>query len=400
MKILMLCNNYPLQKGHSWLTDSLAEELAKSHSVEVVFLDWNGQCKEYAFIEKNSVKIHVLPTDSSLFKGRIGKVLKWLFASFMHSFFIKKHLLQPEYDLVVNFSPAMVMHPIFTAVKNRVKSSYLILWDFFPIYHSQLGLIPSLGGGFLKGIETRACNDYQRIGLMSPRNLEFFLSNYAIQSETAAEVLYLWGPNEIQVRDKSIYKAARVIEGLTDQLVCVFGGQLIKGRGIDKLIELAVYSKENQINALFYIFGDGPERDVILKDLEVNGVSDIVVYKGFRPREEYMEFLKVADLGFVFNSGHVSVPTFPSKAIDYFRAAVPVLAYVEDATDFGEILEDKIKAGWSASPKSHSKLFLEFERAYKLPREELLDVGSAGQNWYVENLQVSEVARHLTGGQL
>ena len=186
MKILLLCNNYPLQKGHSWLTDSLAEELAKQHHVEVLFLDWHGQHKKYFFVERNSVKVHVLPMSFSGLKGKTGKVLKWLLASYMHFFSVRKYLTQEKYDLVVNFSPAMVMHPIFKSVKKRVDASYLILWDFFPIYHSQLGLIPSLGGGILKEIETRACNDYQRIGLMSPKNLEFFVDNYDLKPGTQA----------------------------------------------------------------------------------------------------------------------------------------------------------------------------------------------------------------------
>lgn len=396
----MLCSNYSLQSGHSWLTDSLAEDLAIDHSVEVIFLDWSGRHKEYSLVERNGVKVHVFSTAITTFKGRVGQLLKWLFAARLNAPKVKKCLSHAEYDLVINFSPAMVMHPIFSALKKRVKSSYLILWDFFPIYHMQLGLLPKWGAPVLKLIETRACNDYNRVGLMSPKNLEFLKENYNICPAVVTEVLYLWGPNDVQVRSKSSYVEARQSEGLSDQLVCVFGGQLIKGRGVDKLIELAVHSKKNGLNAIFYIFGDGPEREAILEELKANQVSDIVRYKGFRPREEYMNFLQGADLGFVFNSGHVSVPTFPSKAVDYFRAAVPVLAYVEDATDFGSILEKEIKAGWSASPKFNSKLVESFEVAYGLSRDELFNIGHSGQNWYLEHLRVRSVSHHLTGSRM
>ncbi|WP_156465484.1 glycosyltransferase family 4 protein [Pseudomonas sp. Leaf48] len=396
MKILMLCSSYSLQSGHSWLTDSLAEELALNHSVEVVFLDWSGQHKHYSFVEKNGVKIHVLSAMVGNLNGRVGQVLKWFLAARLNISNVKKYLSQSQYDLVINYSPAMVMHPIFKALKRRVKSSYLILWDFFPIYHLQLGLLPNWGAPLLKFIETKACSGYDRIGLMSPKNLEFFKRNYKVRSGVQSEVLYLWGPNDIQVRNKQVYLEVRASEGIQGQLVCVFGGQLIKGRGIDKLIELAIHSKKNGIDSVFYIFGDGPERDAILNDIKANDVLDIVRYKGFRPREEYMRFLKGADLGFVFNSGHVSVPTFPSKAVDFFRAAVPVLAYVEDATDFGSILEEEIRGGWSASPKSHSKLVESFEAAYKLSTDELFQVGCSGQKWYLENLQVRKASHHLT----
>ncbi len=395
----MLCNNYSLEYGHSWLTDSLAEELAGNNYMEVIFLDWAGRHKQYTLIRKNSVIIHVLPTDFYFFRGRLGKAIKWLFASRIYYFSIRKYLLKNNYDLIINFSPAMVMHPIYKSLIKKVKKSYLVLWDFFPIYHAQLGLVPPILTSILKNIETRACNGYQRIGLMSPKNLDYFRKHYVVGPHTSPEVLYLWGPNSVQHRDKKGYEAARKLEGIRDQLVCVFGGQLIKGRGIDKLIELAIYSKHKDIDAVFYIFGDGPERNSILDDMKTSGVSDIVIYKGFKPREEYLNFLKGADLGLVFNSGHVSVPTFPSKAIDYLRAAVPILAYVEDVTDFGEILEGKIKGGWSASPKSHSKLYSAFEHAYHLPTDQLFKIGSTGQDWYIEHLKVQEAARRLVGGQ-
>ncbi|MCY1437833.1 hypothetical protein D9M71_540080 [compost metagenome] len=119
------------------------------------------------------------------------------------------------------------------------------------------------------------------------------------------------------------------------------------------------------------------------------------MYKGFKPRDEYIEFLQGADVGLVFNSGDVTVPTFPSKAIDFFRAAVPVLAYVEDATDFGSILENVIKAGWSASPSNHSDLAENFKAVAQMSRNALFSAGQSGQDWYLQNMTVSKIADQI-----
>jgi len=131
------------------------------------------------------------------------------------------------------------------------------------------------------------------------------------------------------------------------------GGQLIKWGGVDKLIE-------------------------------------------FRPRKEYMRLLKDAGLEVVFTSGRVSLPAFPSKAVGYFRAAAPVVAYVEDATDFGSILDEEIRGGWSALPKYLSKLVESFDVIYKLLRDELFNVGCSGRKWCLEHLQVRKTSYHLT----
>ncbi|AIN57256.1 glycosyltransferase [Pseudomonas soli] len=395
MRVLVLCTTYSLSRGHSWLVDSLAEHLALKHEVVVVFLDWSGKIEAPCEVERAGVRVHVFPVQSKYYKGKLGIMLKWFFAARAIKAPVRKILSEQQFDLVLNFSPALIMDPLRKMLSARIARSYLVLWDFFPIYHYQLGLVPGLLAAPLRAIENSAYNNYDTIGVMSPRNLEFLKENYRLTSKTVAEVLYLWGPDAVFQRTAERYLQVRAQHDIGESLVCVFGGQLIRGRGIARVIELALFAKQNAIDAKFYIFGDGPERQRILDDLVSHGVEDSVLYMGFRPRDEYIEFLMGADVGLVFNSGDVEVPTFPSKAIDFFRAAVPVLAYVEDATDFGAILEGEIGAGWSASPSNQALLVEHFKAAAQAPRETLFSVGRAGQEWYVKHMTVSTISEQV-----
>ncbi|RJG09228.1 glycosyltransferase [Pseudomonas cavernicola] len=395
MNLLILCTKYSLEEGCSWLTDSLAEELVETHKVVVVCLDWSGQYKNDFHIVKNGVEVYVFSTQRKFFRGRFGKILKWFFSAASIAPSVRRIFKDFNFDLVVSFSPALIMKPLLKAYKKQGCLTYLILWDFFPIYDSEFGLIPKPLKPVLKFVENGAYNDYDRIGVMSPENLSFLKGNFKLRSETAAEVLSIWGPNNVMVRSSQKYMDARKSNDFCDDLICVFGGQLVRGRGIDKVIELAIYAKRQKISAKFYIFGDGPEREKILSDIIAYDVSDVVVYKGFKPRDEYIRFLVGADLGLVFNSGAAVVPTFPSKSIDYLRAAVPILAYVEDATDFGNILEGNIRAGWSASPSNNSKLFENFSAVAQMTREDLFLVGAQGQAWYLENMTVRKISSQL-----
>lgn len=396
MNLLLLCTAYSLEHNHSWLSDSLAEQLALRHKVTVVLLDWSGKHKNNFRVQKNGVDVLVFSTDRKIFLGAAGKIFKWLFASRLISSVVKKALAGESFDLIVNITPALVMHPIYSKLKTKFSRGYLVLWDFFPIYHFELGLIPKCLFLPLKYLENAAYHGYDRLGLMSAANVKFLKSNYDLRSSTTVEVLNLWGPNEVLARDEDTQYAARLANNINDELVCVFGGQLIRGRGIGKIIELAIYAKKQGLNAKFFIFGDGPEREKILADIIKFDVAELIVYKGFKPREEYLDFLRCADLGLVFNSGDVSVPTFPSKAVDYLRSAVPILSFVEDATDFGEILQNEIRAGWSASPKNESRLFAKFSEAAKMEKHELLAIGTIGQNWYLDNMTVSKVAEQIS----
>jgi len=377
------------------LVDSLSEHLALKHEVVVIYLDWSGKTETPCEVQRGGVSVHVFPARSKYYEGKAGKLLKWFFAARAIKAPVKKILSGQQFDLVLNFSPALIMDPLRKMLDASIAKSYLVLWDFFPIYHHQLGLVPSILASPLHALENRVYNNYDTVGVMSPKNLEFLKSNYRLHSAVAAEVLYLWGPDEVSHRTPERYRQVRVQHGIDQSLVCVFGGQLIRGRGIGKVIELALFAKQSGIDARFYIFGDGPERQRILEDLARHGVDDIVLYMGFKPRDEYLEFLLGADLGLVFNSGDVKVPTFPSKAIDFFRSAVPVLAYVEDATDFGAILEREIGAGWSASPSNQHLLVEHFKAVAQAPREALFSAGHAGQEWYTERMTVSKISDQI-----
>ncbi|WP_397451916.1 glycosyltransferase family 4 protein [Pseudomonas sp. NA-150] len=396
MNILILCQKYSLDVKQSWLTDGLARELSKDHKVSVVFLDWTGQVETDFYKNIAGVDIHVYATKNKLASGRLGKILKWFIFPKIIVSKVLKDLAGIKLDLVINFSPALIMNPILNAYKKRGVQSYLVLWDFFPLYDSEFNLIPKPIKAVLKRIENYAYNRCDYIGAMSPKNVEFLKQNYSLLPENRLGVLSVWGPNDVLYRSAESYRAARTAQGFTDELVCVFGGQLVRGRGVNKVIELAQFAKAQEIPAVFYIFGDGPERENILLEVKHLGIQDMIVYMGMKPRDEYLQFVSSADIGLVFNSGAAEVPTFPSKSIDYLRAGVPILAYVEDASDFGVFLETRMRAGWSASPRNEQQLFQRFREVALMKADELLARGANGQQYYLQHMTVEIAAKQIS----
>lgn len=395
MKVLLVCTKYSLQEGSSWLTDSLAEQLAKEHEVVVICLDWAATQKHDLCFMRNGVKVNVLATDKFYFKGTLGKLVKWFFSARLKFDSVDKSIRNERFDLVVNFTPALILDFLSKKLKKRSGILYLIVWDFLPFYDFEFGIIPKFLRGVFKLLENRAFNSCDQIGVMSQENSNFIQKNYWLKKTIHPKILRVWGPENVLPRNHSSYLETRKLNNFSNELVCVFGGQLVRGRGIGKLIELAKFSKTAKIPARFFIFGDGPHRDLILNNISENDLSDIIIYKGWRPRDEYLAFLEGADLGLVFNSGAAIVPTFPSKAVDYLRAAVPILAFVEEATDFGHTLENTIKSGWSSSPLKAQKLLDDFSMIAHMDRNTLLRIGERGQIWYSSNLAVDKVAAKL-----
>lgn len=383
-KILILTTHYALGEKHSWLVDILAEELAKKCSVNVAFMDWKGEINNSLY-EKNGVKIYADNLAVLQGGGKFRKSLKWLFSGdFFYSKY-KKSLFMENYDCVIAFAPVVVYRRIIKKIKNKSDRFYLILWDFFPDYHSQLGLINKRLNFLYDFLEQNAYRLFDRVGLMSEANIEYYKNNKKNVQNQAMEVFPLWGP---PVKKDSIKKNKNLSRKF------VFGGQLIKGRGLDVLIDVAHHASRNGMAADFFIFGDGPERENFENKVFQLKLKNIF-FKGFVPREEYFDFLCSADVGLVFNSGTVKVPTYPSKAIDFYRAGLPILAYVEEATDFGNILEKEIGAGFYANSKNRENIFVQFDKIMGMNENELNAMGVKGREYFDAVMRVDHAARRI-----
>ncbi|RRQ19887.1 glycosyltransferase [Guyparkeria sp. SCN-R1] len=182
------------------------------------------------------------------------------------------------------------------------------------------------------------------------------------------------------------------------ELHIVFGGQLEPGRGVDVLVRLAKRLKEERQSVYMHVFGDGRLRDLVVKEAG-NEHGSRLIYHGKVSRDEYLEFIRDLDVGLVITVPGVSVPTFPSKVIDYFVAGKPVLAFVEGASDFGYIVENVARAGFSADVSRIEDMYAAILRIKgKTAGAEcssLTLMGQNGRNYFLQNMEVGIVVEKL-----
>lgn len=349
-RILLVCSKFSLDEANGWLTNDLAQQLSKrGHAVDVLHLDWSGNVHAHETVMYGNVNVTTIAAlrVPAFLPAKVKNVLKWLFSSYVAARWMKRHRPDRAYGLIIGFSPAIVTHGLLRALARPGQHRYMILWDFFPRYHAELGMLPERGMFYrvAKRLEAAAIRMYHTVGCMSPGNVDF-LRRYHNDYSGTAEVLPLWGPAsavDTQGRD-----AMRTHLGLGEQdVACVFGGQLIPGRGIEHIFTLAKRVRDTLPQVQFIIAGSGPLQGDIESRL-ASGEFLNVHFVGQLPRHEYLALLAAGDIGLVFNSGHVSVPTFPSKSIDYFRASLPILGAVEAASDYSAIIEE-IGAGFSTT---------------------------------------------------
>ena len=117
--------------------------------------------------------------------------------------------------------------------------------------------------------------------------------------------------------------------------IIVYQGSLNPGRGLESMIRAMKYLSNFQ----FQIFGDGPLREKLEKQVEETKVGNRVTFMGRKPFSELRSYTRQASLAVSLeeNVGKNYLYALPNKLFDYIQAHVPVI--VSDLPGMKQIVE-------------------------------------------------------------
>jgi glycosyltransferase involved in cell wall biosynthesis len=342
MQIAMLCTKYTLTIGDEYLTNELAAAIAsQGHRVQVVVLDWSAPSGgRPQHLRIGDVDVMVLTPWAPEGIGRLGALAsKWLLSSLRATLQMRPALRGRHFDLLIAFSPISAVAAQVLWLTRRFRTrNYLVMWDFFPYHHRSIGLIPD-GWPFAiaRRLEQSLIRRFDVIGCMSPRNVAYLQDHYKLRPNQRAEILPIWG--QIDAPPTMSHDHARTAFGLPhDKTIVVHGGQITEGRGIDDILAAAAIARREHPRLTFLLIGEGRLTAAVNKHIAEGG--DNVIYRPRVPRQDYLSLVAACDVGIVCTVRNVDVPTFPSKIIDYLRVGLPVVASVENSTDYGQFIEE------------------------------------------------------------
>lgn len=343
MKIAILCTGFSTDPNSPSLTDELANAFVyNGHEVEVFSVNWS---KNSTIPPKNGTEQNKLHLNSvNAIEPRFGpkifkKVFKWLFSSLGLLRPIAHFRIHNRADLIIGFSPAssMLLPILLMTVCSRSRS-FLIQWDFFPIHHAEIGLLKGKTiVRALKAIENQLIRRFDIIGCMSPKNADYLRANYRLAKDQRIVQLPIWSsfPSVVRLDRNELRRQHRLP---IDRPLLIFGGQMSKGRGIEDILVAAHRSAQSGFRYGFVFVGNG-EQVPLIKSAIHHGAEN-VHHLGGMSRSAYLSLLTACDVGIVCTVRDVSVPTFPSKTLDYINAGIPIIAAVEQATDFGKFIQE------------------------------------------------------------
>lgn len=388
-KILLVCTKYPSLTESDWLTSELAESIDSNNNceVDVLCMDWKMENLSSQYIRKG-IEISKFSL-VNFFQFPIPTFLKWLIYS-PFAVLHYKEILAKKYELVIVISPCSSSWFICLISKFIAKQNLLIYWDFFPIHNQQIGMMAEGKISKLLYLLERMCvKNFDYIACMSPKNMEFFESYFGkVRFSSKLLEIPIWGSdsNVSHANELSKYEFYD-----SSHHYFVFGGQLVPGRGLQVAMEAALLAAKIQPKIRLLIFGDGPLRNIV-EEFSVKSFG-VVRYCGSVERNLYKSILLDCSGGIVSTVDGVSAPTYPSKSLDYMMASLPILASVEDSTDFGDIVEFygagiKCKVGDSESLSS---------AMCKIANESSLrkEMGMHARKMYEDRHQTNEIVKKI-----
>ncbi|WP_459501261.1 glycosyltransferase family 4 protein [Bacillus sp. C1] len=388
MNILFLMIAFPDVERTENLYTELAHEFKNhDHNVYVATILEGSDRNET--VMRNERGVNVLRVNSGkLFNvNYIVKGINTVLLPYRFNQAIKKYFKDVKFDLVISPTPPITFLDTIKKIKKEHNcKSYLILRDIFPQNAKDLGLINNkVLFSYFRKQENKLYALSDSIGCMSQGNIDYVMKH---NKDVKLEKLELL-PNWRKVRDFSLLSKTnyRTKYGFNDdQIILIFGGNIGLPQELDFLMQLAECYK-NREDILFLIVGSGNRREHIKKTIVEKELTNVILRDSI-PSQEYDCLVRECDIGLINLNRNFTIPNIPSKTLAYFEAEVPILASVDQNTDYGQILNEAQAGMWSITGDLESYKY-NFEKLVS-DKELRKSMGKNGRSYLIQNLGVDK----------
>jgi glycosyltransferase involved in cell wall biosynthesis len=384
MRILVIATVWRSSAGNPWLLDDLAAELARAgHFVDVIVAD-PRHGRPVGKLAGDSPGVTAWSVGPRRRRpGAWGAAAAHLVTAWRLRTLARRLLGDQRYDLGLYTSVGTFNWSLPAWVRRRsvVRRLVFILWDFFPVHQLEIGRLRSpLLARVFKVLERRSIAPADAVALMSDANIRFFRDYFSLPTPTG--VVRPWASPQDAARPPR-----------SGPLRVIFGGQFTAGRDTDTLLDAAAILDERGVAVTLILAGGGPALPgVRARAARIPGVE----VHGLLPRADYRWLLAGCHAGIAITPATTSVPTFPSKIVEYCSAGVAVIVATEEASDAGQVIA-AAGAGVTVPAGSAERLADALEDlARRRVDGDVARMGAAARRLFEAELSVARAAERLT----
>jgi len=323
--LVFVTTRYYYSSKHKYLSNLLVDELrSQGRNVHVIAIG-NVDHKGTEVLENGSdtyipfkIKVKYIKFIILWLKGTIAAVAT-----------IRK--TGSRFDLLT-IAPVIATSPLVYILNKYSRTSVGMVFDIFPEHQRQLGHISKIIAKLCGSIEKQLLKSLDHLTAMSQANKDAMEKYYQISSEKI-NILHLWiekSPQSQKLNLKSDSKSPCKIE-------LIFGGQIAPGRDLSKAIKFLMLLRNDGLNINLNVFSSIQDMDVLKSEYNQEAW---ITWNEAVSRSQFRENVFNADFGLAVTDERVSLPTIPSKALEYISCGTPVYCIVEYSSDIGTIVSN------------------------------------------------------------
>ena len=336
MKILLLVDDYlphSTKIGAKMMHELAVALFKKGHQVTVATPDYRITSK-YVFDSIDDVDIYRFRSPNVKDESKIKRAINETALSFNAYKNLKSVFKENQFELIVSYSPSIFFGSLIKKLKKKWNAkTYLILRDLFPQWVIDHGLIQekSAIASYFRRFEKINYKAADRIGLQSPKNLEWFNEKFKLKNKT--EVLYNWSSEKPIIPTNNRF---RTKFNLGNKVILFYGGNMGEAQDMMNLVRLAENLKDHT-TAHFVFAGSGNEFNLVKTSIEEKALKNILLLEPV-DQEEYRLMLSEFDIGlFTLHKDH-STHNFPGKLLGYMAQGLPILGSVNSGNDIIDVI--------------------------------------------------------------
>jgi len=331
MRIVIIADSFPpLKNSAAVLIFSLAEALASlGHQLLVITpsadIENTHSEEDYGSFKLLRIRCGRIKSHYSFLRGMNELAL---FIGLSQKF-KKTSYATSQWDLVIWYSPSIFLGGLVKYLKQRSKSSYLILRDIVPEWMVDVGLIKKgLSYFFLKRIAMHQYRLADVIGVQSVGN-KTYIEELKLSKLRKLEVLPNWMPSistQYAISDRSYLYTNLNQTILAGKKVLIYAGNLGEAQGIKNLAQL-LFQYKDQAEIGFLIIGRGSKKEWFKNYIKTNQIKNALILDEV-DLVTLCEYYQQCVAGLIFLDPNHQTHNIPGKFISYLEASLPIIAYV------------------------------------------------------------------------
>lgn len=244
--------------------------------------------------------------------------------------------IDKKFEVCLIYIPPLPLYYFACKIKKHSGiPSVLNIQDFHPQELTDVGILKNwLMIRVMKHIERKSYENADYITVLSKGGVDYVVE----RGGDPNKIKHIY--NGILLSDFEKYKAKKDFkkkQRIEDKFLVSYAGILSPFQGVDNILDAAKKFKGNK-DLMFYIVGDGMNKDHLEKRIQSENISNIRLIP-FQPRDEYFNIINSSDISIVSLDNRMKAPCIPGKLVNLMGMEQPIIASVPSNSEVARVVK-------------------------------------------------------------